>query len=69
MYIIQPQYALSYLQEGYHYIIIIILLLNVLQGIPMSFAFQVILQLLTIGYLNITKVTDDGASTRNTLKH
>lgn len=55
--------CVTYLEEGYGMIIIIILQLNVLQGVPVSLAIQMIVQLLTIGELGFTEVTDNGAPT------
>lgn len=54
---------LSYLQEAYSHIIIIILLLNMLQCVPVGLALQVVLQLLTVGQFHITEVTADGDPT------
>lgn len=38
-----------YLQEGYSHIIVVILILNVLQCVPVAPALEVILQLLAVG--------------------
>lgn len=51
--------CIIYLYEGYSHIIIVIVLLDVLQDVPMTLALQVIIQLQAIDKLNVTKVTGD----------